>query len=259
MRDVRRRSILAALGIPLWIPRLAKTNPQKVVESASQGIWRQQGDEVVQDNIVDSKPHNDFVDHVKAVKPAAAVENLIEHHQSAEASAGIRNVAAKKDDAVSSPISQPAEPLIQPLQVPLPETILDYSLVESQEVVAPETLRFSVQAVEINQWVILMDEKTLKNKAEKQLWNNILQAFGGPAMVPFAWPLADGARWQHPLGAKAALNGFLFRMGMDKRIGLMGELNDEVCPDRIERLPTLKDLLEEPLNKRALWNLLKVK
>lgn len=104
---------------------------------------------------------------------------------------------------------------------------------------------------------MLVDEQTLQNPAAKQLWNSICSAFSNPEQIRFSWPLADGLRWQHPLGAKAALNGFLFRLGMDKRIGLMGHLQDDVAPDRIERLPTLQELIEQPLKKRSLWLLLK--
>ena len=55
---------------------------------------------------------------------------------------------------------------------------------------------------------------------------------------------------------KSALNGFLFRLGLDKRVGLMSELPDNICPDRLERLPHLTELLAEPLKKRTLWHLL---
>ena len=37
----------------------------------------------------------------------------------------------------------------------------------------------------------------------------------------------------------------------------MGDLPDQVCPDRIERLPSLPELLADPAQKRRLWLLLR--
>lgn len=122
---------------------------------------------------------------------------------------------------------------------------------------ASATISFRLQACEINQWIILIHEDDLQDSAMQTLWQNILKAFNQPVITHFSWPLSEGQRWQRSTGAKSALNGFLFRMGLDKRVGLMSELSDDICPDRLERLPHLTELLAEPLKKRALWHLLK--
>ena len=239
MQDARQRSILAGMGISLWIPRLART---RTVDPASSGIWR---DHTASAQIQVTAP----VTPVADVPPAALV-----HPGTVQTEAGIQP-AAQPAPAINH---LPANP--NTIAGQLPTTALapavDTSLrTEAQP--AQSLVRFSVLAVELKHWIVLIDEQSLQHAAARQLWNNICAAFANPEPVRFNWPLADGMRWQHPQGAKAALNGFLFRMGMDKRIGLMGQLQDDIAPDRIERLPTLQELLEQPLKKRSLWSLLK--
>lgn len=241
MQDARQRSILAGMGISLWVPRLART---RTVAPASSGIWR---------------------DHTGLSQTVSS---------QVQVTAPVTPVAIVKPAALAHPVQTEAniQPAVQPALVPHPPAnppvvagpssttalvpAVD-SPVSTEAQQAQSLVRFSVQAVELKHWILLIDEQSLQHAAARQLWNNICAAFANPEPVRFNWPLADGMRWQHPQGAKAALNGFLFRMGMDKRIGLMGQLQDDIAPDRIERLPTLEELLEQPLKKRSLWSLLK--
>lgn len=239
MQNARQRSILAGMGISLWIPKLARTC---AITPALSTIWRDQA-------ATGQQPVT-----------AVAVTSILSSPVSAE------SIQAQ---AIAVPVVATVQPVLQaqplpdnppvirqqsPSISPAPDTM---SLAEQEEVPVQSSLRFSVQAVELPHWILLIDEQSLQHAAAKQLWANICAAFANPEPVRFNWPLADGMRWQHPQGAKAALNGFLFRMGMDKRIGLMGQLQDDIAPDRIERLPTLQELLEQPLKKRSLWSLLR--
>lgn len=239
MYDVRQRSILAGLGISVWIPRLLATRKSQHIAAA---IWR---DQTGLDQPVLSLPQFDPL-------PAIATASTVEKPTVLLAAAPSLVPQAKPEQSAKArdvPPSKPVAPIARPVLA---------DLIEPSEPLSGQVLlRFSIQAVEVNHWILLVDEQTLQNPAAKQLWSSICSAFGKPEQIRFSWPLADGLRWQHPLGAKAALNGFLFRLGMDKRIGLMGHLQDDVVPDRIERLPTLQELIEQPLKKRSLWLLLK--
>lgn len=235
MRDARQRAILAGLGIPLWIPRLLGTRKQPI----SPAIWR---DQITPDQPLISPHQPEALLSPQQEPPVAALEVQLSEVQQAEP----EQPASALNITVNKPV------LATGLLPAVSDALHSADIVSNQAL-----LRFSVQAVEVNHWVLLVDEQTLQNAAAKQLWGNICAAFGNPEQLRFNWPLADGLRWQHPQGAKAALNGFLFRLGMDKRVGLMGELQDNVMPDRIERLPTLQELIEQPLKKRSLWQLLK--
>lgn len=238
MYDARQRAILAGLGIPLWIPKLLGARKQ---HAASTIIWR---DQPGLDQLGISIPQTLQVANVAAQQETSVVP--IENQSSVARQAVPEQSAKVADVTVSNPIIAP---------MPLPGA--DVAVHPADSLSSQPLLRFSVQAVEINHWILLVDEQTLQSTEVRQLWGNICAAFAKTEQLRFNWPLADGLRWQHPQGAKAALNGFLFRLGMDKRIGLMGQLQDDVMPDRIERLPTLQELIEQPLKKRSLWQLLK--
>lgn len=266
MPNGRQRALLAVLGIPQWIPRAAKT--RLAAPATLTALWRQAHDTSAdQDNNQPMSPqsnHNPVTETTALGNPAQ------------------RPMPAKHSQPLTETVTDPQSPIISGLPVLRAETpervqptdqsllIPDNLLISDsnvdqrinanlnaeQLVVAPR-LNFRLQACEINQWVVLVNETDLQQPELRKLWHNILLAFKQPPVVHFSWPLSDGQRWQQAGGAKAALNGFLFRMGLDKRVGLMSELDDALCPDRLERLPHLSELLQQPLKKRLLWQLLK--
>lgn len=236
MQDARQRAILTALGIRQWVPRAIVTT---VAPASNSQLWRQLNDEPDEAATValhvnpliqksDSKP---VQPETTAVSSRVAAQP--DHHQIQSAQAG---------------------------QAVVESTFQDIEDVELEPAVGTATAsiqNFRLQACEINQWIVLVNEADLQNPQLNTLWKNILLAFRKPEVNHFSWPLSEGQRWQRMTGSQAALNGFLFRLGLDKRVGLMSELADEVCPDRIERLPHLSELIEQPLKKRLLWQLLK--
>jgi hypothetical protein len=136
------------------------------------------------------------------------------------------------------------------------------TIVATEAIHVEQVLRFSLEARVIGEWVVLVSVQALSHPDRRALWQNLILAFSAESSAAsneasrLDWPLAEGSRWQHNVGAQAALLGFLTRFGGARRVGLMGELPDNVLPEHVERLPSLDEMLQEPLKKRSLWRLL---
>lgn len=237
----RTRAVLAALNIPVWMGRGGS------VQRARVSLWRDQLQ-------VDPAPQSELS------RPVIVAETR------AQSARFIPNTSVPP--AVSD-ISPPhAPPSLSAREAFMPPIALHPGLAEHandvvtepltvEPVVTEPLLRFSVQARLIGAWIVLVPEQTLQDAACQRLWDNIGQAMQASAPESFIWPLAEGVRWQRMQGVSAAFAGFLHRLGKTQRVGLMGDLADQVCPERIERLPSLTDLLANPSQKRSLWLLLR--
>jgi len=257
MHNARQRAILSALGIRQWVPRAVAT---KSASAPTIQLWRHANDEyelapnnaevaVANSLLNEAASHSNHSENL-ANNPISRIGHAaanLDHHSEAMQAAVLQSelIAKSNADQVDQLTDNTAIPDISHFEAESAATINLYS--------------FRLQACEINQWIVLVNEADLQNPQLNTLWKNILMAFRQPELSHFSWPLSEGQRWQRMTGSKAALNGFLFRLGLDKRVGLMSELADEVCPDRIERLPHLSELIEAPLKKRLLWQLLKEK
>lgn len=239
----RTRAVLAALNIPVWMGRGA------VVQRARVSVWR------------DDAPSTDQKLLAESVE-ASLIEAKSNHAVLAER-------VEVQPFADAKPVKTEPRQAFQPIVLPSPTRWTEPVAAkpaqappaELQTAVEP-LIRFSVQARLIGDWIVLVPEQALQDEACQRLWGNIVQAMTlqATSTAPaesFVWPLAEGARWQRMEGASAALAGFLYRLGKTQRVGLMGDLPDQACPDRIERLPSLPELLANPLQKRSLWLLLR--
>jgi len=242
----RTRAVLAALNIPVWMGRGA------AVQRARVSVWR------------DDAPSTDQKLLAESVE-VSRIEAQPVHAKSDRAVLAERVEVQPFADAqpVKTEPRQALQPMAPPSQLTKPVIAKPAAaiLTEPQTAIKP-LIRFSVQARLIGDWIVLVPEQALQDEACQRLWGNIVQAttLQATSTAPaetFVWPLAEGARWQRMEGASAALAGFLYRLGKTQRVGLMGELPDQVCPDRIERLPSLPELLANPLQKRSLWLLLR--
>lgn len=292
MANARQRALLSALGIQQWIPRAVKTvsssksDANQLAHTAQ--LWRQGNDDFYIDSL-NINNHDSSIKHHLAKELDKVSENQSDSIRADNVSESFsENLSENKQPSAfkaetaqleSVVLLQDADSEIVNQNVPVSHDIRDDASlgnrVSDHEFIGDEfnhsqdhilstgaasaTISFRLQACEINQWIILIHEDDLQNSAMQTLWQNILKAFNQPEITQFSWPLSEGQRWQRSVGAKSALNGFLFRLGLDKRVGLMSELPDNICPDRLERLPHLAELLAEPLKKRALWHLLNTK
>ena len=233
----RTRAVLAALNIPVWMGRGA------AVQRARVSVWRDDAPSTDQKVLAESVE----VSRIEAKSDRAVLAEHIE----------VQPVKTEQRQAF--------QPIVRPSPTRSAEPVAAKTAqappAEPQTAVEP-LIRFSVQARLIGDWIVLVPEQALQDEACQRLWGNIVQAMSLHAESPapaesFVWPLAEGARWQRMEGASAALAGFLYRLGKTQRVGLMGDLPDQACPDRIERLPSLPELLANPLQKRSLWLLLR--
>ena len=257
MHNARQRAILSALGIRQWVPRAVAT---KSASAPTVQLWRHGNDEyelapnhaevAVENSLLnEAASHSNHSENL-ANNPISRIGHAaanLDHHSEAVQAAVLQSELVAKSNA--DQVDQLTEN----------NAIEDISHFEAESAATMNLHSFRLQACEINQWIVLVNEADLQNTQLSTLWKNILLAFRQPELSHFSWPLSEGQRWQRMTGSKAALNGFLFRLGLDKRVGLMSELAVEVCPDRIERLPHLSELIEAPLKKRLLWQLLKEK
>jgi len=277
--QARTRAVLAALGIPVWHQRGRAVQRVPVV-----GVWRGSTEQAVEDASVTPPVqaqsthldapisvlgHGLSIDQVSA-RPSTLNTRQAQLESLAKMRMGLAQSDGAKRDDVGSSSAQSND------AKPLPVTIdarLDASIARPQDQIAAVfdsafasqavdttrsmPLRFALQARVVGRWVLLVPEDSLQDPAAQRLWDNIGLAMQAKTIERFVWPLAEGMRWQHMDGAAAAVSGFLFRLGASYRVGLMGSLADAACPDRIERLPALAELLREPLQKRGFWQLLR--
>lgn len=243
----RDRAILAALGVPLWAPRGLPLRDHPPV-----ALWRDQSPSLVE-----------LSSSVSVVSAPVSVQRTAANTVAATTLPRAMPSTAINDrlNAPSStPIqsTQPTQQKTQQIQTPQIEgaTIATVQTRPDSAQTLEPVLRFSVQLRQLGAWWVLLPEQALDDERQAKLWRNICLAFAEPVPQVFIWPLAAGSRWQRNDTAAAALAGFLFAHVGAAQVGLMGELDDRVCPDRLARLPSLAELLAEPLKKRALWQLL---
>ena len=254
LQQARTRAVLAALGIPLWGARDQLPQPVSMVP-----VWGKHQDDLVhvQDQIIQATPKVTVSDtsilkpeSIQTLEPVPFSEKAIEHHISKPSD--IHKV--ESNTSLNLKTVQPA-PTEKSIRLPFAQVIATSEAIHVEQVI-----RFSLEARVIGEWVVLVSVQALNHPDRNALWKNISQALifrqNSQEVCRFDWPLAEGARWQQNAGAQAALMGFLTRFGSERRMGLMGELPDAIVPDRLERLPSLDELLREPLKKRSLWRLL---
>jgi hypothetical protein len=246
-QQARTRATLAALGIPLWGVR--KELPLSVPVIS---IWGKNED----GNDPVHYISNEISSLQQQVEIVATSFNKTEIKQLVE-----RSISQLREVNISIESKSPIKPRAElhsvekSTRLPFAQTIATNEAIHVEQVI-----RFSLEARVVGEWVVLVSVQALNHHDRNALWKNISQALifrqDSQEVCRFDWPLAEGARWQQNAGAQAALMGFLTRFGSERRMGLMGELPDAIIPDRLERLPSLDELLSEPLKKRSLWRLL---
>ncbi len=143
-----------------------------------------------------------------------------------------------------------AEPEIAvPLPVEVPPVVVPRNEVQAPVVTIAS---FELQAFALEKCVIFLDVTNLSEE-EKQLWNNIQKAkIGQYAELKWPFPLAN---YQDQRGAGSYIQGFLDAVAADKKILCLGECS-YIQHANIIHLASLKEMLEKPLLKKRLWQLM---
>lgn len=231
MQSVRQRAILTALGIRQWIPRAIATTATPTSQAT---LWRQSGDQPRDQIDHQSEKAFSCANASSIDTPVAPVSRHIQTIAPDQVQHGREAPLDQQQHLPSQPANSQTSQSGHELTIAASTGTMtqDANDFEQDAVMPANLLNFRLQACEINQWIVLINETDLQNPQLNKLWQNILLAFQKPAITQFSWPLSDGQRWHRMTGSQAALNGFLFRMGLDKRVGLMSQLADEVCPER---------------------------
>jgi hypothetical protein len=220
----RTRAVLSALGVPVWAARQGVVRQSPLVP-----LWR------------------DVVEQVN--QPIQPVSRLEGREQVIQTQLGH---VPTSHTLPSSAAVQPPPSISSSRQTPATEAKAPLAKPVAAEATA---IRFAVEVLVLPSWLLMVPSQQLEDTVCRQLWEQLQTVFAKQP-VEWFWPLAEGVRWQTAPYAAVALQGLLMRLHPQARVGLMGELPDHVLPDRVERLPSLSSLIEQPLRKRTLWQLL---
>ena len=150
------------------------------------------------------------------------------------------------DQIVATPNSTPIQqqPVQESIAAPIAHVVQATNLHKNIK-------KFELQLLSLPQYVVVIDSSDLSVEAQ-QLWANIhaaLQAEYQQLNWPF--PLLN---LQDPQGAYSYMQGFLAVHGLDKQLLVLGEL--PCMPQQSRKLPSLDDMLAQPILKKQLWNAL---
>lgn len=213
-----QHSILAVLGVDLWIP---KADVQ--TRTYHSGIYRDQ----------------------------AQVENFL-------AQEFIQNVTHQNTDETTAEVLK-ADSNPHHLKARTTPVIAEHaqeSTSEHDKVVQREAIiiaPFELQACSFEHCVILIDSTHLTVE-QSNLWRNIQLARSSQfSSVKWPFPLAP---LQDGRGVSAYIQGFVDALAIDKKTVVLGDITPTNL-NVFEKLPSLQEMLDEPLLKRQLWNLMR--
>lgn len=221
-----QRSLMAAMGIDLWIPRSdVQTRPYQnnlyrdIASLEQASVVEFDLSHIQQNQSVQQLAKADLIHTEKAseIQPteASLLKNNIQRTQQKETSA---------TEQISKKIDYQTEPSIQ----------LD---------------PFEIQAFCIASCVILVDCTQLSAEQLK-LWLNIQHAIVGQ-YYELKWPFPM-LQLQDGKGANIYIQGFIDALKNERKVISLGQLPHVQATDIIQ-LASLQDMIDQPILKRRLW------
>lgn len=209
-----RQQLLTSMGIELWAPR------QVAVRSIqTKSIWRDRSTDLEQEIALQTTEPSTQV----AVKGELDSEKVL--------------------------------PTIQTKKVDIPEKQiepkLEKQIVVSQDVVQAKSIvsEFRLHALIGAKFVLITEQQQLTSVG-RVLWLNIQNALNlNSADLQWPFPLMD---LQDGGAVQDYIKGFFDVVAVEKTILCLGQLPIEICYS-FEQLPSLAQILEQPLGKQDLW------
>lgn len=219
-----QRSILAAMGIDLWIPQVD-----------------------VQTRHYQNTLYRDVAQN--EVEIATTVEFKDFNHSTTALTKNTENVIARRESAVQSEVSL----LKVNAETQQTEEITSSEQIQKQTAISVEPAlqiaSFEIQAYQIEHCVIFVDATQL-NDDQKTLWGNIQRAaFGQYFELKWPFPMLQ---FQDGRGASMYIQGFIDGLRQERKIISLGQLTHLNQSDVVQ-LASLQEMIEQPILKRRLW------
>ncbi|OTG83149.1 hypothetical protein B9T27_07435 [Acinetobacter sp. ANC 4648] len=221
-RVEHQRSILAVLGIDIWVPKI-NVQAQKYQNT----LYR----DVAMPGVVIEETN------FQAGTPPVAISNQ-QIIQPAEVALLRSDENSRHSNIQRQP--QQIEPVVE--AVPALKNDIENSAPLKIEI-------FELQAYCLEQCVMIIDATQLSTE-QSQLWNNIQAAkIGKYAELKWPFPLSQ---FQDGRGASLYIQGFLDALTQDKQVLALGEIV-HLHDQKIIALAGLQEMLDQPLLKKRLW------
>ncbi|MPW43129.1 hypothetical protein [Acinetobacter guerrae] len=212
----QQRNILATMGVDVWIPRALSCQKKQPVS-----FWRDQ-------------------------TPIVTEATVLVLNQQVDA------IPSEPDVAKSIEI----EPSVKDSFVEVVQSNSDLSLSNSMPKQQPQVAviqqAFILEAYCLDRVILIVETSQLSNQ-QRQLWMNIQSALSG-LYHELKWPLPL-ENFRDGRGVQAYVQGFLDALAIDKQILILGKL-DFISHIHSMQLASLQEMIDQPLLKRRLWQLM---
>lgn len=217
----QQRNILATMGVDVWIPRTLSCQKKQATS-----LWRDQtpSENHVELNVV----HQEKLETVRA-RP--------------ELTKNIEPTSPQKNTPQTPELVEVAAFALDTPANALPQDQM-HTVVLQQA--------FTLEAYCLDQ-VILVVESSQLSKEQRQLWTNIQSSVSG-FYHELKWPLPL-ENFRDGRGVQAYIQGFLDALALDKRILILGQF-EFMTHSQSMQLASLQQMIDQPLLKRRLWQLM---
>ena len=221
-----QRSIMAAMGIDLWVPKV-NVQTRQYQSALYRDVVRAEAEITAPIEFSNPSIHSTIVNTDQNIADKSQNSNKL---LQSEVSLLKRNNETQKTEEISKP-----------------EQIQKQT--EFNNVPAIQIQPFEIQAFCNEDCLILVDYTDL-NADQKTLWINIQRSVTGQ-YYELKWPFPM-LQFQDGKGAAVYIQGFVDALKQERKIISLGQLSHLKSSDVIQ-LASLQEMLDQPILKRRLW------